>query len=54
MVRATCGENGEHSEERFISHDPKDLLGPPYSVAETVFDEYGIEGCYATVDEVPE
>lgn len=25
--------------------DPKNLAGPPYSVAEDVFDEYDIEGC---------
>ena len=34
---------GERSEERFMSNDPRDLLGPPYSVAECVFDEYDLD-----------
>jgi len=46
--------NGEPSEERFISTDPRDLTGPPYEVAEYVFDEYDLEGCYSTGDEVPQ
>ena len=46
--------NGERSEERFISTDPRELTGPPYEVAECVFDEYDLEGCYSTGDEVPQ
>ena len=53
-VRVTYSESGERSEESFISNDAQDLVGPPYSVAEHVFDEYDIKGCYATVDEVPD
>lgn len=53
MVRVRREESGEHIEERFISDDPHDLAGPPYMVAEQVFDEYNLEGCYATADEVP-
>ena len=57
-LRATVSvrydENGERHEERFMSNDPRDLLGPPYSVSEHVFDEYGLEGCYVTADEVPQ
>jgi hypothetical protein len=53
-VRVTYSESGERSEESFISNDGQDLVGPPYSVAEHVFDEYDIKGCYATVDEVPD
>jgi hypothetical protein len=26
-------------------NDPRDFAGPPYSVAEMVFDEYDIEAC---------
>jgi hypothetical protein len=52
-VRVYYDENGERHEERFMSNDPRDLLGPPYSVAEHVFDEYDFDGCYATADEVP-
>ena len=29
----------------YISTDPRDLNGPPYGVAESVFDEYDIETC---------
>lgn len=53
MVRVQRGETGERIEERFTSDDPHDLVGPPYMVAEQVFGEYDIEGCYATADEVP-
>ena len=53
MVRVRRDERGERIEERFTSDDPRDLAGPPYMVAEHVFDEYDIEGCYITADEVP-
>jgi hypothetical protein len=52
-VRVHYDENRERHEERFMSNDPRDLLGPPYRVAEYVFDEYDFDGCYATADEVP-
>jgi hypothetical protein len=52
-VRVHSDENGEWREERYMSNDPRDLLGPPYSVAEHVIDEYDLGGCYATADEVP-
>ena len=32
-------------ETRFMSEDPSDLNGPPYGVAESVFDEYDMEAC---------
>jgi len=32
----------------YITTDPNWLIGPPYKVAETVFDEYDIEGCSVT------
>lgn len=53
-VRVHYDENGERREERFMSSDPRDLLGPPYSVAEHVFDEYDLDGCYTTADEAPQ
>jgi len=53
MVRVRREESGERIEEHFTSDDPRDLLGPPYMVAEHVFSEYDFEGCYATADEVP-
>ena len=53
MVRVRHDESGERIEERFTSDDPRDLVGPPYMVAEHVFNEYDLEGCYATADQVP-
>ena len=53
MLRVRRNESGERIEERFTSDDPRDLVGPPYVVAEHVFNEYDFEGCYATADEVP-
>jgi len=53
-VRVHYDKNGERREERFMSNDPRDLFGPPYSVAEYVFDEYDLDGCYTTADEVPQ
>ena len=52
MVRVHYTEDRERHEERFISNDPHDLLGPPYGVVEQVFDEYDLEGCHATAEEV--
>jgi len=53
MVRVRHDESGERIEERFASNDSRDLVGPPYLIAEQVFSEYDLEGCYATADEVP-
>jgi len=53
MVRVRWDERDERIEEHFTSDDPRDLVGPPYMVAEHVFSEYDFEGCYATADEVP-
>lgn len=52
MVRMQ-GAHGDQTEERFVSNDPLDLVGPPYMVVEHVFDEYDLDGCYATKDEIP-
>jgi hypothetical protein len=53
-VRVTYSESGERSEESFISNDAQDLVGPPYSVAEYVFDEYAVQDCYTTIEELPD
>lgn len=53
MIRVRRGESGAHIKESFLSDDSRDLAGPPYMVAEHVFDEYDIEGCYTTADEEP-
>jgi hypothetical protein len=37
-------------ETRSISDDTKWLNGPPYAVAELVFDEYDMQGCSETED----
>ena len=49
MVRVHYTENGKRREERFTNTDHRDPIGPPYGVVEHVFDEYDLEGCYATV-----
>jgi hypothetical protein len=36
---------------RFKSDDPSWLVGPPYALAEAIFDEYAIEGCSTTPGE---
>lgn len=52
MIRSHEGADGRRIEEHFVSDDPRDLVGPPYMVAEHVFDEYSIEGCYTSEDEI--
>jgi hypothetical protein len=44
-VEQTCDDNGIWHERRYLSNDPRDLIGPPYSIVEHVFDEYDFEGC---------
>lgn len=34
-TRVWTDESGDH-EEHFVSNDPRDLIGPPYSVVESV------------------
>ena len=50
-VRVHYDENTERHEERFLSTDLRDLIGPPYGVVEHVFDEYDLGGCDATAEE---
>lgn len=47
-VRCTRHADGTLTEERQLSDDPADLIGPPYSVVETVFDEYDVDRCFPT------
>ena len=51
-VESWHDENGKWQQRRYISTDPSDLNGPPYSVVEHVFDEYNMEGCHLTADEL--
>ena len=53
-VRLWTGAAGERVQETFISDDPRDLIGPPYSVAELVFDEYDLDGCSTCADDLRE
>ena len=36
---------------RYTTDDRDWLLGPPYKIAESVFDEYDIDGCSLTQEE---
>jgi hypothetical protein len=45
IVTASADPSATTVETRALSDDPRDLLGPPYSVAEHVFDENDIEAC---------
>jgi hypothetical protein len=38
--------------DRRIADDPSWLNGPPYAVAELVFDENDLAGCYRTEAEI--
>lgn len=51
MVSVHYGHNKKRHEERFVSTDPSDLIGPPYGVIEYVFDEYDLDGCYISPEE---
>jgi hypothetical protein len=46
MVHQSVDASGAVTIETFISNDPRDFIGPPYMVAESVFDEYGLDGCW--------
>ncbi|WGZ95935.1 MAG: hypothetical protein QJT81_08130 [Candidatus Thiothrix putei] len=50
-VRLWTDAAGERVQETFISDDPRDLIGSPYSVAELVFDEYDLDGCSTDPDD---
>jgi hypothetical protein len=46
LVRTSSEGEDAQIHERFVSHDPNDLVGPPYSVPELVFDEDDLKGCF--------
>lgn len=43
---------GDIEQGRHVSDDARGLDGPPYAVAEIVFDEQDLGGCYRTADEI--
>jgi hypothetical protein len=53
VVEAWRDDQGFH-QRRVMTEDPRWFHGPPYAVVEEVFDEYDIETCYATVEELEE
>ena len=52
VISVVPGERpgGLPREVRFMTDDPRWLAGPPYPVAESVFDEYDMKGCSHTAD----
>jgi hypothetical protein len=50
-VSVDPSDETKHIETRHISDDASDLNGPPYSVAEFVFEEYDFEGCHLEPEE---
>jgi hypothetical protein len=54
MVRSEMDPNDKTKriQTKFVSTDPRDLNGPPYGVAEIVFDEYAMEGCSLAKDDL--
>ena len=47
------GPEDSSREVRSITSDPQWFAGPPYAVAESVFDEYDVEACSLTADVEP-
>jgi hypothetical protein len=47
MIRIEVDPNGRTKRKytNFVTDDPRDFNGPPYGIAESVFDEYDIEAC---------
>ena len=41
----------KQTERRYMTNDPDWLIGPPYKVAESVFDEYDLDGCALVPEE---
>lgn len=55
VVSVTRGVGaGDMTTTRMITADDSWFAGPPYAVAEDVFDEYSIEGCSLSSDAVDE
>jgi hypothetical protein len=47
-LSAPRDSSGALRKRSYTTTDPSWLIGPPYTVAETVFDEYDIGGCSVT------
>lgn len=45
-------ERGERVAFRTMSDDPVWFEGPPYAIAECIFDEYAMEVCYRTEEKM--
>ncbi len=50
-VETDKGNPAIRREHRYMTDDPSWLIGPPYKVAEVVFDEYDILGCSLTAND---
>jgi len=48
QIERIAGHPREVRERRFMTDDPSWLNGPPFAVAEHIFDEYSMEGCSLT------
>jgi hypothetical protein len=44
-ITSAGGPSQSSQTRRYITDDPDWLLGPPYKIAEIVFDEYDVGGC---------
>ncbi len=51
QVQVDPEDRTKRIQTRFVSDDPRDLNGPPYGVAEHVFDENDVEACSLTREE---
>ncbi len=53
MVEVTTSDDASlpRQTRRYITDDPDRLIGPPYKIAEAIFDEYDIDGCSLTLKE---
>ncbi len=52
VIERTETVDGKLQTTRHIDDDPRWLNGPPYAVAELVFDEYDFGACFQTEAEV--
>jgi hypothetical protein len=53
LVEMITSEDASEPREtrRYTSDNPEWLLGPPYKIAESIFDEYDFDGCSLTQGE---
>ena len=50
QIERVAGHLGQARERRFMTDDPTWLNGPPFAVAEHVFDEYCVDACSLAPD----